>query len=157
MTSSQKPVRVLVVCYGNYCRSPMGEAVLRHIASERGIDIAVDSCGLNGNYGIDPDARTVMVCKKNNVPISHQARRLKISDYTNFTHILASDESNLRFINKKKPANTTAEIRLWGSYLDGEIIPDPYGGGKEEFNQVYQQCVAYSNAFLNEVSGNGTV
>jgi len=158
MTSPQKPLRVLVVCLGNICRSPMGEAVLKHIASQRGIDIAVDSCGTAGYHvGEDPDSRTVEVCKKNNVPISHQARQLSVSDFKDFTHILASDASNLGDIDRRKPANTTADIRLWGSYLDGKPIPDPYYGGKDGFNKVYQQCVALSNAFLDEVTGNGTV
>ena len=51
------------------------------------------------------------------------------ADFRRFTHILAADESNLRNLNRIKPKDATAEVRLWGSYLDGEAIPDPYYGG----------------------------
>jgi low molecular weight phosphotyrosine protein phosphatase len=91
------------------------------------------------------------------------------SDFIQFTHILASDESNLQHLNRIKPANATAEIRLWGSYIDNKPIPDPYYGGKVcvdylsvkimiyrlhqgGFEKVYEQCVRLSNAFLDEVT-----
>lgn len=63
------------------------------------------------------------------VPISSVARQIATSDFAHFTHILAADESNLRDLNRKKPRNATADVRLWGSYLDGKAIPDPYYGG----------------------------
>jgi low molecular weight phosphotyrosine protein phosphatase len=50
------------------------------------------------------------------------------SDFTQFTHILASDENNFKNLISIKPENATAEVRLWGSYLDGKSIPDPYYG-----------------------------
>ena len=52
--------KVLIVCLGNICRSPMGEAVLRHVAKERGVQIEVDSCGTAGYHiGEEPDERLV--------------------------------------------------------------------------------------------------
>jgi len=131
----------------------MGEAVLKHIAKERGIDIEVDSCGTAGYHvGEEPDERTVEVCKKHGVPIDSLARQVKTSDFVHFTHILAADENNLRNLKSMKPSNGTAEVRLWGSYLDNKPIPDPYYGGKAGFEKVYQQCVQLSNAFLDEVT-----
>ena len=67
--------------------------------------------------------------KKHNVPIEHYARQISTSDFTKFTHILAADESNLRSLNSVKPRNATAEVRLFGSYLDNKPIADPYYGG----------------------------
>jgi len=143
---------VLVVCLGNICRSPMGEAVLKDVARKRGLDILVDSCGTAGYHvGEEPDERTVAVCKKHDVPIDSQARQIATSDFTRFTHILAADENNLRNLENIKPSNATAEVRLWGSYLDGKPIPDPYYGGMNGFEKVFQQCVLLSNAFLDEV------
>ncbi|KNZ75653.1 Low molecular weight phosphotyrosine protein phosphatase, partial [Termitomyces sp. J132] len=139
---------------GNICRSPMGEAVLRDIAKKRGIDIVVDSCGTSAYHlGEDPDDRTVQVCKKHSVPISCVGRQIETCDFTNFTHILAADESNLRQLLQIKPENSTADVRLWGSYLDNKPIPDPYYGGKDGFEKVFQQCTALSNAFLDAVAG----
>ena len=60
---SEKP-KVLIVCLGNICRSPMGEAVLVHAAKERGIDIHVDSAGTSGfRVGEEPDERSVQIIR----------------------------------------------------------------------------------------------
>lgn len=135
----------------------MGEAVLKHVAKERGVDIHIESAGTAGYHvGDEPDERTVATCKKHGVPIDHEAQQVSRQDFTRFTHILASDEANLRALENIKPRNATAEVRLWGSYLDGKAIPDPYYGGINGFEQVYQQCVKYSNAFLDEVVGKET-
>ncbi|KAJ7275187.1 phosphotyrosine protein phosphatase I superfamily [Mycena haematopus] len=147
---------VLIVCLGNICRSPMGEAVLAAAAKKRGLNIVVDSCGTAGYHtGEDPDdrIRTVATCKKHRIPISHQARKLTNSDFTNFTHILASDANNLRDIKRVMPANSTADIRLWGSYLDGKSIPDPWYGSLSGFESTYQQCTSLSEAFLDSLEG----
>ncbi|KAJ2921144.1 hypothetical protein H1R20_g15950, partial [Candolleomyces eurysporus] len=154
MANPSGEVKVLVVCLGNICRSPMGEAVLQHIANQRGLDVAVDSAGTAGYHvGEEPDERTVATCKKHGVPINSYARQVATSDFTKFTHILASDENNLRHLESIKPANATASVRLWGSYLDGKPIPDPYYGRASGFENVYHQCVSLSNAFLDEVIG----
>ncbi|OSD03557.1 phosphotyrosine protein phosphatases I, partial [Trametes coccinea BRFM310] len=163
--SESKP-SVLVVCLGNICRSPIGEAVLKHVAKERGLDLTVDSAGTsNYHIGEDPDDRSVAICRKFKVPIKHSARQVQADDFRKFTHILAADEANLRNLNRVKPRDATAEVRLWGSYLDNEPIADPYYGGmasiwfyscKKDFEEVYHQCVKLSNAFLDEVVGKST-
>jgi len=145
---------VLVVCLGNICRSPMGQAVLEHEASKRGIDIAVDSAGTGAYHvGEDPDDRTVSTCKKHKIPINHSARQVKEADFSKFQYILAADESNLRNLVAKKPGGATATVRLWGSYLDNKPIGDPYYGGIDGFEQCYEQCTKLSKAFLDEVIG----
>lgn len=63
------------------------------------------------------------------MPINHAARQVSQEDFRRFTHILASDEANLRNLNRMKPNDATAEVRLWGSYEDGKQISDPYYGG----------------------------
>ncbi|THV05988.1 phosphotyrosine protein phosphatase [Dendrothele bispora CBS 962.96] len=147
-------LKVLIVCLGNICRSPMGEAILRDVAKKRGIEIEVDSCGTAGYHvGEEPDERTVATCKKHGIPIDHSARQISSSDFTEFTHILAADENNLRNLNGVKPKNATAEVKLFGSYLDNKPIADPYYGGINGFERVYEQCVRLSNAFLDKVVG----
>ncbi|OSX67469.1 hypothetical protein POSPLADRAFT_1030507 [Postia placenta MAD-698-R-SB12] len=145
---------VLIVCLGNICRSPMGEAVLRHVAKERGIDLTVDSAGTSRYHiGEGPDYRTVEVCREHLVPIRHSAQQVTAEDFRKFTHILAADEANLRSLEQKKPRDATAEVKLWGSYLDNKPIGDPYYGGMKDFEECYQQCVNLSNAFLDKVIG----
>lgn len=145
--------KVLIVCLGNICRSPMGEAVLRKVAKDREIDIIVDSAGTGAYHvGDEPDERTTDTCKKFGVPISHEARQVREGDFYSFTHILASDTSNLNDLLRKKPDDSTAEVKLWGSYLDNKSIPDPYYGGIKGFESIYDQCVKLSNAFLDTLS-----
>ncbi|KAJ7492764.1 phosphotyrosine protein phosphatase I superfamily, partial [Mycena latifolia] len=140
---------------GNICRSPMGEAVLRVAAKKRGLNIIVDSCGTAGYHvGEDPDdvsRPTVSTCKKHKIPISHHSRKITSSDFTEFTHILASDANNLRDLKRIMPDDSTAEIRLWGSYLDGKSIPDPWYGGLSGFESTFQQCTSLSEAFLDDL------
>jgi len=146
--------KVLIVCLGNICRSPLGAAVLSATAKSRGLDIKVDSAGTASYHvGEEPDERSVAICQKHQVPISHRARQVFPSDFTKFTHILAADESNLRDLKRIAPSNATASVRLWGSYLDDKPIPDPYYGGISGFERVYQQCTALSTAFLDNVFG----
>ncbi|KAI0348520.1 phosphotyrosine protein phosphatase [Trametopsis cervina] len=146
----------LVVCLGNICRSPMGEAVLRHVAKERGVDLTVDSAGTAGYHiGEEPDERTVATCRKHNVPIEHEARQVSTQDFHTFTYILASDESNLRNLERVRPANSKAIVKLWGSFVDNKPIADPYYGGIGGFEKVYEQCIRYSNALLDEIEGKG--
>lgn len=63
------------------------------------------------------------------MPIDHEARQVSTEDFRKFTHILASDEANLRALERVKPRDATAEVRLWGSYVDNKAIADPYYGG----------------------------
>ncbi|KAF8560229.1 LMWPc-domain-containing protein [Imleria badia] len=143
---------VLIVCLGNICRSPMGEAVLRHEATKRGIDIEVDSAGTGAYHvGEDPDYRTISTCKKHNIPINHSARQAKESDFSKFQYILAADGSNLRNLVAKKPSEGTATVRLWGSYLDDKPISDPYYGDITAFEKCFEECTKFSKAFLDEV------
>jgi len=143
---------VLIVCLGNICRSPMGEAVLRHEATKRGIDIDVDSAGTAAYHvGEDPDYRTISTCKKHHIPIDHSARQVKVADFSEFQYILAADESNLRNLMAKKPREGTATVRLWGSYLDNKPISDPYYGDITAFERCFEVCTEFSNAFLDEI------
>ncbi|KDQ20429.1 hypothetical protein BOTBODRAFT_26435 [Botryobasidium botryosum FD-172 SS1] len=141
---------VLIVCLGNICRSPMGEAVLRHEAKKRGLDIKVDSAGTAAYHeGELSDERTIATCKKNNVPIDRVARAVRTSDFTEFDYIFAADTNNLRNLKSMAPKGTTAEITTFSWYDDKKVIPDPYYGGARGFDEVFEQCVRYSNAFLD--------
>lgn len=132
----------------------MGEAVLRHEAQKRGVNIKVDSAGTtNYHAGDDPDHRTIETCKKHKVPIHHSARQVEESDFKDFQYILAADGSNLRNLQRIEPSDSSAELRLWGSYLDNKPIADPYYGDIDGFKQCFEQCTKLSNAFLDEVVG----
>lgn len=149
--------KVLIVCLGNICRSPIGEAALKHVAQERNITLVVDSAGTSRYHiGEEPDDRAIAVCRTNNVPIKHYARQVNPEDFHNFTHILAADEANLRTLLQKKPRGSTAEVRLWGSYLDNREIDDPYYGDMGGFTECFEQCTRLSHALIDDITDRNT-
>ena len=90
--------RVLFVCLGNICRSPLGEGVFRHLVSARGLDDSfdVDSAGTGGwHAGAAPDERSIDVAARNGVSLEGQrARKVRFEDFLEFDLILAMDRSN---------------------------------------------------------------
>ncbi|PVF92005.1 putative LTP1-protein-tyrosine-phosphatase [Serendipita vermifera] len=132
----------------------MGEAVLAHVAKQRGIDIHVESAGTAGYHvGEEPDERTVSTCKKHKVPIDHLAQQVERSHFTKFDYILASDNANLSALERMKPAGATAEVKLFSAWSDGLPIQDPYYGGMSGFEKCFTQCEKYSNALLDVIEG----
>uniref|UniRef100_A0A3P9HE96 Low molecular weight phosphotyrosine protein phosphatase n=1 Tax=Oryzias latipes TaxID=8090 RepID=A0A3P9HE96_ORYLA len=146
---------VLFVCLGNICRSPIAEAVFRKMAADSGVvdQWLIDSAATSTyEIGNPPDHRGQACMKRHNVPMRHVARQVTKDDFTSFSHILCMDDSNLSDLNRKakQVKNSTAKIELLGSY-DPEkelIIKDPYYGGDEDFEKVYEQCLRCCKAFL---------
>ncbi|QRW27265.1 phosphotyrosine protein phosphatase [Rhizoctonia solani] len=137
----------------------MGHAVLEHEAKKRELPVVVDSAGTAAYHvGELPDERTVSTCKKAytsiySVPINHHARAVKSSDFKTFDYILASDNANLSNLKSMAPKDSTATIALFGAYGDNQPIADPYYGGISGFEKAFDQCVRYSNGFLDQVFG----
>jgi len=145
-------LKVLIVCLGNICRSPMGHAVMAHEARKKGLDVFVDSAGTADYHeGEEPDERTTSTCVKHGVPIDHLARAVRAKDFTSFDYILASDAQNLANLQRMAPPGSTAKIALFGSFDDDKPILDPYYGGISGFERTYEQCVRYSTAFFRAV------
>jgi protein-tyrosine phosphatase len=140
-----RKIRVLFVCLGNICRSPLAEAIFRDKLKSSGLDqlFEADSCG-TGNYhiGSQPDPRTVSNAKKNNLPIDHCARQLSEKDLADFDYILAMDASNLKNImrlpNAKEYTKKISLLRDVDPAAKGAEVPDPYFGGEDGFQEVYE-------------------
>lgn len=138
-------MRVLLVCLGNICRSPMAEGVLRHRAQERGITILTDSAG-TGDYhvGEAPDRRAQAATKKQGMDISDlRARQFVPEDYDRFDILLAMDADNLRNMHRiaPTPQHRSKAMLLMDHAPDHPLreVPDPYFGGDEGFDQVFAQ------------------
>lgn len=134
-----KPVRILFVCLGNICRSPLAEGILQHLTQGRGIE--VDSAGTGSwHIGDPPDRRSITVAVKHGIDIGGQrGRKVDKRDFETFDLILAMDRNNLATLRALAPASAHARLHLFLDYAQGaEIdVPDPYHEGPDGFEAVY--------------------
>ncbi len=137
------PVRLLVVCLGNICRSPMAEGALRHRLAQAGLDgeVAVDSAGLGAwHAGQPPDPRAIACAARHGVDIAHQrARQLCPADYADFDWLLCADHAVLEDVRAAMPVDARAKAVLMLGFGDGPgaPVPDPYTGGQADFEHAW--------------------
>lgn len=148
-------VRVLFVCLGNICRSPLGAAILKKKIKEKNLQsrIEVDSCGTsNYHIGHNADPRTIANATKHGVPIDHCARQLSTSDLDSFHYIFAMDKNNyqnvLRVANGKDVAGKVKMMREFDPLSKGGDVPDPYHGGEKDFQEVFDILDRSTDNFL---------
>jgi len=138
-----KPVRVLMVCMGNICRSPTAEAVLRHKLREAGLEgqVLVDSAGTHSWHGGQPpDPRAIRHAARRGYDLQNlRARVVTGADFERFDLILAMDWDNLAELEDRCPephrpklGRLTQHARRFAS----PVVPDPYRGGPEGFDHV---------------------
>lgn len=154
------PVKILMVCLGNICRSPLAEGILQSkLPADK---FFVDSAGTgNWHAGQNPDKRSIATAKNRGLDISCQiARQLKRSDFEEFDHIFVMDASNYRDVIALAPNDKAkAKVRLMmdavypGQNVD---VPDPYWSGQDGFDKVYdmldEACTIVANNLIKEHS-----
>ena len=129
-----------MVCLGNICRSPLAEGILRSKLSEKFI---VDSAGTGGwHAGELPDKRSISIARLKGLDISNQrARQFKVSDFTTFDHIFVMDNTNYKEVIALAPNEATkSKVKLILNEIfpnDNNDVPDPYYGGIDGFENVY--------------------
>jgi protein-tyrosine phosphatase len=137
------PYRVCLVCLGNICRSPMAETVLRAELAAAGLDgaVVVDSAG-TGDWHVgdtmDPGARTTLASRGHDGS-AHRARQFQPSWLPRRDLILAMDARNLADLRRMARGQDADRIRLFsevGGLAEARDIPDPWGGGTDEFGHV---------------------
>ncbi len=147
-------MKILVVCLGNICRSPLAEGVLLHLVKEKKLPITIDSAGTS-NYHTDeaPDARTVANAKKHKIDLSPlRARQFIVEDFDVFDKIYVMDKSNLQ--NVLKLARNQSDKQKVDLFLNishpnqNMEVPDPYYGGETGFENVFQMIWKTSDALL---------
>lgn len=119
-------MKILMVCLGNICRSPLAEGIMQHLAKNEGLDWEIDSAGTgNWHVGSPPDRRSVRVAKDQGVDISRQVCRVfDVSDFDEFDLILVMDKSNLNDVLAM--ARNDEDRKKIKMLLGDKIVPDPY-------------------------------
>jgi protein-tyrosine phosphatase len=156
--ATMKKVRVLFVCLGNICRSPLGAAILKKKVADQGLElhIEVDSCGTsNYHIGDNADPRTIANAQKHGVPIEHCARQLTARDLDAFDFIFAMDKSNFQNILRvANGTNVSKKIRMMREFdpqSKGGEVPDPYHGGDKDFQEVFEILDRSTDKFLEHL------
>lgn len=136
-------MKILMVCLGNICRSPLAEGIFRHQLLSSGLDWEVDSAGTSGwHAGERPDPRSMAVARGHGLDISQQRSRAVIAeDFTRFDFIFAMDEANyqhLTALQKQHPGAARVDLFLAFAGMEGgHNVPDPYWDD-QGFAHVYR-------------------
>jgi protein-tyrosine phosphatase len=151
--------KILFVCLGNICRSPLAEAIFKHKLKQKGIEdqFEVDSCGTaNYHIGDAPDSRSVANARKNGVTITHIGRQLQKEDLDYYDLILAMDKSNLtnifRLQTKEDQIDKIKLMREFDPLENGEEVPDPYYGGEKGFQNVFDILDRSAETLLDKLT-----
>ena len=138
-------MRILMVCMGNICRSPIAEGLLRDRLRRRGLGqrVQVDSAGTGGwHAGQPPDPRAVQVCREQGIAIDDlRARQVLREDFALFDWMLCADLGNLRHLRGmvEAPPRATVGLLLQKAGLGEKAeVPDPYYGSLDDFREVYR-------------------
>jgi protein-tyrosine phosphatase len=146
-----------MVCWGNICRSPTAEGILRHLAEQRGVAVEVDSAGTSDEHrGSLPDRRAIAEAARRGVDISDQrSRQIRRSDFEEFDLILTADEMVDSRDRGQAPSGAKARImRMTESLPDFDRfpeVPDPYYGNAEDYREVYDLLERSMNELLESL------
>lgn len=145
---------VLFVCLGNICRSPMAEAVFRHLVEQEGLaeQISIDSCGIGGwHAGERPHTGTQKVLTQNR--IAHdtlRARQITSRDFEDYDYIVCMDDENMSALNRMTPAGKKVYRLLdFAPSTEEQNVEDPYYTGRFEY--VYELVQAGCQGLLEEI------
>ncbi len=150
-------IHVLFVCLGNICRSPLAEGIFKRLVEERNLEekIKVDSAGTSDwHIGDLPDPRAETIAREHGILLDHLGRQLLQEDLKRFDYIIAMDISNYEHIRilygqGESPDGQLFLMRDFDDIGKGKDVPDPYYGGDDGFQKVYEMLLRSCTNFLN--------
>lgn len=150
-------VRVLFVCLGNICRSPLAEGAFRAEAERLGLDVEVDSAGTGDwHVGYPPDRRAQAAALRNGVDIAGlRARQVRPDDFTRFDYLVTLDTHNLADLLALRPAGSQAHISLLLDFVpgrEGQAVADPYYGKDGDFDIAWADVDAGAQALARKIA-----
>lgn len=149
------PTKILMVCLGNICRSPLAEGILRSKLSN---DFTVDSAGTGDwHVGHAPDKRSILTAKNNNIDITNlKGRHFSKKDFQEFDYIYVMDNQNYRDVLSlaQSEADRAKVILILEEIFPGERmdVPDPYYGLQDGFEKVYHMLDKACNSIAQKLS-----
>jgi len=155
-------MKILMVCLGNICRSPLAEGIMKAKAKKYQLELEIDSAGTAAYHaGELPDPRSMEVAAKNGIDLSDQrARKFQTTDFDRFDKIFAMDRYNFSDLAAKaRNGIDTGKIEMILNKTnpgENRDVPDPYYGGKDGFNNVYKMLDDACEVIAREIV-NGTL
>lgn len=151
-------IGVLFVCMGNICRSPTAEGVFRKLHDELAPELAlhIDSAGTHAYHlGDAPDPRSQAAALQRGIDIgNHRGRQVQAQDFHTFDYVLAMDETNLAGLERLRPRESKAVLKLLLDYAEGlasREVPDPYYGGRRGFDEVLDLVEQGGRGLISEL------
>ncbi len=153
-----KKTSVLFVCMGNICRSPTAEGVFRHVVNQHKLQnkITIDSAGTHAYHiGESPDSRSQSTALSHGVNLSAQrARKAVAKDFEKFDYIIAMDRSNFENLKNLGQGADLSRLHLFMDFAkdwDNDEVPDPYYGGANGFEEVFDMVQSASEGLLEDI------
>ncbi len=144
-------MKILMVCLGNICRSPLAHGILEHLAKQKGFDWEIDSAGTGSwHIGNQPDRRSIAVAKNYGVDITSQrARQFSTKDFDLYDFIFVMDENNYKDVIRL--AKTQEHKEKVSLFIPNGAVPDPYWDDSQ-FDSVYHLIHAQCEKLIESLN-----